>query len=84
MFLKVERKFWGIFFQASLEASVMNVGISMREEKNVDEMRFVASSLVLVGSEDTAPVAGSMMLCTPPNQVVLVERAEARNLPRRF
>ena len=84
MFLKVERKFWGIFSQASLEASVMNVGISMRGEKNVEEMRFVASSLVLVGSDDTAPVAGSMVLCTPPNQVVLVERAEERNLPRRF
>ena len=62
----------------------MNVGIAMRGEKKVVEMRLVAIPFVLVGSEDTAPVWGSMVLWTPPNHVVLVDRAEDRNLPRRF
>ena len=62
----------------------MNVGIAMRGEKKVEEMRFVARSFVLVGSDDTAPVAGSMVLCTLPNHEVLVERAEDRKFPRRF
>jgi hypothetical protein len=80
----MDRKLEGIFSQAPWEASVMNVGIAMRGEKKLVDMRLVAISFVLVGSEDTAPVSWSMVLWTPPNHVVLVDRAEDRNLPRRF
>ena len=84
MLLNMVRNLVGILVHAASDLSCMKEGTGIRLVKNVVDMRLVAKSLVLSGSDETAPVSGSIVYWTPPNHVVLVDRAEERNFPIRF
>ena len=80
-FLKSLRYCCGIFSHAAGLGSVTYSGGGIRCLKKVVDILSVAKTRVFSGSEDTAPVTGSIVDSTPM-KVLKSERALRRNAPR--